>query len=244
MERILYLDDAQIVGAGGYGLVIHTPGQKEAYKLLYDVSACKDLKQEARLQQRAHTILRTAHSAVCVPAITYFSNTVLRWGDADYLCGIGMEYLPPPLDLDEAVHMVLGYTGDDLDTSWGRQQSRPVSLTNPSRGFFASPETLAWIWAAEGSAMTIETAAYEMGRALRLLLDGGLLPIDVEWIWSNGRMWMVDFGLCEFATGVVDARAFLNAHGLRGLASDFYIPHTSHRGYEEFLQGYAFARAV
>jgi hypothetical protein len=232
------LQDAPIVGAGGYGIVLKLPHKTRALKLLYDTSACTALRHEADAQGRAYEALRDTLPEVGVPAIIDYTESIMSYKSVPYLCGICMEYLPPPLDFDEAVHMVLGYDGSDMDSSWGARQSEPVSETNPTRGFFASSASLEWIWAQEGSAMTVDRAAYLMGRAFGCMLDNGILPIDLEWVWSNGRPWIIDFGLCEFAKKPVGRSEFLKLGGTRGLASDLYIPHEGQRGHDAFIRGF------
>ena len=147
-----------------------------------------------------------------------------------------MDRLRPPEGFEEQFHILLGYKGDDIDSEWGMRMAEPPSDTNPTRGFFASPETLELIWKEEGSHMTIEKIATLMGKSLRLLLDNGIIPIDLEWVWSNGGLAIIDFGLCEL--GFVDPIEFLSKRGVRGLADDFYIPHMGDRGYTEFIESY------
>ena len=91
--------------------------------------------------------------------------------------------------------------------------------------------------------MTIEQLAFIMGKTYRTLLDIFVLPIDLEWVWSNGKPALIDFGLCEFDTLLIDPYEFLQKKGLRGLADDFYIPHERDRGYEDFMKGFEFAEA-
>lgn len=228
------LNTATVFGAGGYGIAVYRPESNDVVKLLYDTDACDKLLHEAKLHQHIYNILHP-YPEVGVPRITQYSSQPVKYNKSYYLCGLGMEYLPPPLDFTEAVHLILGYE-DDLDSSWGRKQSQPVSETNPTRGFFASPESLEWIWTQEGSSMTIERLAYIMGKTNRILLDHSILPIDIEWVWSNGKPYIIDFGLCEF--GVVNPELFLSQKGVLGLASDLYIPHKGDRGHKDFMIGF------
>ena len=234
MSRILNFNDAQILGAGGYGIIVTS--QNKVFKLLKDQGACVALKQEAAIQQKAYTLFKQHLPKVKVPKISYVTTQPIHYKSTPYLCGIEMERLEPPEGFQEQVHILLGYKGDDIDSEWGMRMSEPPSDTNPTRGFFASPETLELIWKEEGSKMTIEEIARIMGKSLRLLLDNGILPIDLEWVWSNGRPVIIDFGLCEF--GSIDPIEFLLKKGVRGLADDFYIPHKGDRGYTEFMNGY------
>ena len=235
--RILDINDASTVGAGGYGIVVRSPRSKETFKLLYDIQACEELRTEARLQEIAYRVLKRYLPEVGIPKITYVSTEPILFQSSRYLCGIGMKYLEPPLDFDESVHILLGYNQDDIDTSWGRRVGEPVSpVTNPTRGFFASPETAEWIWKAEGSEMTIEKLTYLMGRAYSLLIKHSIIPVDLEWVWSEGKPWIIDWGLC--IEGVCDKDRILEDKSSSGLGSDFYIPHKGDRGYSEFLEGF------
>jgi hypothetical protein len=233
MKRILDFSNASLVGAGGYGIILKS--KTKVFKLLRDSNACEELKKETVIQQKAHTLLAQI-SEVVIPHIWYTTSEILSYNSMPYLCGIEMDYLPPPEGFSEQVHILLGYKGDDIDSEWGVKTSEPVSNTNPTRGFFASPETLELIWQEEESSMTIEKVSYIMGKSLRLLLEGGILPIDLEWVWTNGKLGLLDFGLCEL--GKVDPLIFLNDSSWRGLANDFYIPHEGNRGYKEFMNGF------
>lgn len=235
IRRIFNYNDYDILGAGHYGIIVRT-NKTEVLKLLKDYSNCKTLFKEAQIQSFVHNLFKKYLPEVKVPKITYYSQDTIKYKNNNYLCGIGMKYLKPPTNYTVQIHTPLGYHGNDMDTEWGMRITEPVSLTNPSRGFFASTYTLEDIWEDEGSEMTIEHLAYLMGRAHRLMLDNGILPIDLEWVWSKGSLWAIDFGLCEF--GYADPIQFLNSESSHGLKNDFYIPHEGDRGYDEFMRGY------
>jgi hypothetical protein len=238
MTRLLTFNTlSNIIGAGGYGIVVLPDSRKkEVFKLFYDLSICDKIVNEVSIQQKAYLLFKKLLPEIGIPEITYFKKDIVDFEEQKYLCGIGMKYLEPPEGFDEAVHILLGYDNDDLDTSWGRQQSLIVSKTNPTRGFFASKETLQYIWNFEKSSMTIEKMAYLMGKAIRLLIHNNILPIDIEWIWSEGKPWIIDFGLCEL--GSVDPYEFLELGGSRGLRTDLYIPHKHDEGYDCFMSGF------
>jgi hypothetical protein len=223
------------IGAGNYGSIVKSKSN-EVLKLLKRVDDCDTMKKEAHIQNKVYSIFKTHLPEVKVPKLTYYSQDRIRYRQTLYLCGIGMKYVEPPEGYTTQVHTLLGYHGSDIDTVWGMHISEPVSFTNPPRGFFASTYTLLDIWEDEGSDMTIEKLAYQMGKAHRLMLDHGILPIDLEWVWSKGSLWVIDFGLCEFER--VDPTKFLSWDNHMGLKHDFYIPHKGDRGYEEFLKGY------
>jgi hypothetical protein len=238
IQRYIDFTNLQRFGSGGYGTVVLLPSSKEVVKLLYDTDSCKKLKHEAHIQQKAYNLFKKYLPEVGIPKLTMYNNTIIKYQGLNYLCGIGMEYLEPPLDFDETVHMLLGYDDqDDIDSSWGKTQSQPVSSTNPTRGFFASPETLEIIWKQEGSTMTLEKLATLMGKANKLLLTNNILPIDVEYIWANNKPYIIDFGLCEEAS--IDPFVFLEKKGYYGLADDIYIPNKHHILYNAFMEGFS-----
>jgi hypothetical protein len=234
LKKMLYLDESPVIGAGGYGIVLKDKNQ--VVKLFIDTESCNELKLETQIHQDIYKLVIKYTPYIHVPKIDFIQSEPIEYKDKKYLCGIGMEYLEPPLDFKEQVHCCLGYQHDDIDSSWGQRMGLPISETNPTRGFFASPETLEYIWNQEMSNMTIDILAFQMGTCLRMILDNGILPIDIEFVWSGGKLCMIDFGLCEY--GHINAEHFLKKHGLRGLADDFYIPHEGQRGYGAFIKGY------
>jgi len=224
-----------VLGAGHYGIVLETP-TKDALKIFKDCNSAAAIALESEIQTRAYCIFAQHLTQVKAPIILETEGVCISYTGVPHLSGIRMERLPPPLDYRTQVHTVLGYHGSDIDITWGMRVNEPVSPTNPPRGFFASTYTLEDIWEDEGSTMTIEALAYQMGKAHRLMLDHGILPIDLEWVWSNKSVWAIDFGLCEF--GHADPIQFLNSESSNGLKNDYYIPHEGDRGYENFMMGY------
>ena len=231
------MDSYPVVGAGHYGLVVQSK-PTEVLKLFKQHQDYKALKKEANIQQDVHTLFKDLLPEVHVPPITKYAENSVMYQSSTYLFGIGMKYLEPPAGFDVQVHVALGYKDSDIDTVWGMHIGEAVSATNPPRGFFASSYTLEDIWEDEGSLVTIEEISYWMGKAHRLMLDNGILPIDLEWVWSKGSLWCIDFGLCEY--GWVDSRLFLENESSNGLKHDFYVPHIGDRGYEEFIKGYLY----
>lgn len=212
-------------------------GPTTALKLLYDLEACEALRHEAKLQQAAANALKGF--PVHVPNILSTITEPLQVAEKWYLCGIEMERIPIIPEFGEPIHMLLGYDGDDIDTSWGRHTSQPVGPNNPSRGFFAGQEMLEAIWKNERIALTIEDVSYTMGTATKKLLAAGIIPTDLEWIYGGaGRIYLIDFGLCRF--GHLTSREYLERPNLH--ATDMYLPHNG-RGVRDFLEGLAFTRA-
>ncbi len=220
-----------ILGAGGYGIV-YTSG-RNAVKLFYDLECEKAIQNEAEIQKRAREILE---GRIFVPEIFSIQNFTVSLYGVQYLCGLEMERIPVLPEIGEPLHMLLGFSDpDEVNRSWGRATASNITPQNPSRGFFAGPEFLEEILEADG--LTLEEVARTMGIALRALIDGGILPNDLEWIYGgSGRIYLIDFGLCEF--GTTQPEEFLNQQGSSGLRGDIYIPQKGDRGYREFMEGF------
>jgi hypothetical protein len=231
-----------VIGAGSFGLVLNE--YNKAVKLIYDCHDIAALTHEAKMQQLARDILTATVPEVGVPEIFQVKSEITKYNSKSYLRGLTMKYLPPPNSYNECVHITLGYYGYDINTSWGVETLKPVGPENHTRGFFADANHLEDIWAgearqglpeAEGSDMTIERLATIMGKATGSLVRQGFLPLDVEWIWSQGRPWLIDFGMCKVAD--MDPPDFL-AYPVYGPEADVYIPKEGDEGRAEFMRGY------
>jgi hypothetical protein len=235
MTLLSTINSYELIGAGNFGLVVQS-SPTDVIKLFKDTTDRQSVRKEADIQTKIHGLCKNYLPEVYVPEITCVSTKLVHYKGKSYLSGITMNYLKPPVGYTTQVHTLLGYDESDIDCVWGMRTTDPVSPTNPPRGFFASPYTLEDIWEAEGSSMTIEHLATLMGKAHRLMVEHGILPIDLEWVWSGGRLCVIDFGLCEY--GHVDPIKLLEDKSSIGLATDFYIPHKGDRGYDAFLEGY------
>jgi len=246
-------DNSSILGAGNFGVVLsdteHNSQQKKVVKILYDINSCDILKQEGEIQKKAYTLLK---DIINVPYVYDIFTFPTYFRDQKYLCGLVMDHVPNPegfinfedatnynKDLIGPVHMLLGYDQDDIETVWGKSMAKEVSKTNPSRGYHAGPEMLEAIWEDENMSdkISIDDVAYIMGKSISALIDGGIVPLDLEWIYGgNGKLYLIDFGLCEY--GSVNKNKFLNETSSRSLAANYYVPKKGMRGYNEFLNGY------
>lgn len=232
LNRYFNFSDMNIIGAGGYGIAVKPTRKNNIIKLIYDLDSCSMMKSEASVQAKACKILDTYFPLVSIPELLFFQTSVVSYQKQPYLCGIGMRYLPPPLNYTETVHIILSSLDDQIDVSRGRRTQLPISEQNPTRGFFAGPDTLEEIWVLEDSEMSIEKMAYLMGAALCILLQNGIILDDEEWIWSNGKPWIIDFGMCR--EGYMNSSVYLE-HILK---YNEYIPHKGDRGFVEFMMGY------
>ncbi len=228
-------NNSEIIGAGNFGLVVSNSNKsKKVTKLFYDMVKCSVLPLEASIQIAARKALQ---GIALVPCIEHVYSYPIRFQDNDYLCGITMERVPMPEGFSTPVHMLLGYDQYDIDTEWGRDMKLPVGPNNPPRGFHAGPEMLTAIWEDEGCDLTLEKLAYIMGKGTSAMLDAGIYPFDIEWIYGgHGKIYVIDFGLAEFRT--VDKNAYLHGNSSQSLAVNYYVPKPGMRGYTEFVEGF------
>jgi hypothetical protein len=228
-----------LIGAGSFGLVLHE--NDKAIKLFYDCHDFAAVSYEAEMQLKAREILAGTVPDVRVPEVYFTTHEITKYNAKSHLRGLAMEYVIPPPYYNECVHITLGYYGDDINTSWGVETLKPVGPENPTRGFFADANHLEDIWDGEASPeqentnMTIEQLATIMGRATGCLVRAGYLPLDVEWIWSGGRPWLIDFGMCKL--GQMSLEEFLD-YPVYGPNADVYIPKQGDEGYDAFMTGY------
>lgn len=105
-------------------------------------------------------------------------------------------------------------------------------LIRQPRGFHASSKMMELIW-------MIESVAKLMRIVYERLLENGIIPYDVEWIWGgDGEIWLIDFGLCEEfdpATTIVDWKTrFFSGTSSQSIQSDMYVPCKGLYGYDVF----------
>lgn len=221
-----------ILGAGSFGLVISND-TIYATKLFYDLFSEKEIIKEVQLQNKAYDILQ---GIVQVPKIHEYNTHITTFNNTKYLYGIKMDKVPIIEPYRALMHMPLGYKHYDLDTIWTKDYRNPVSESNPPRGYYASNETLEEEWGEIETDLSIEKVAYTMGIAIRKLVDNHIIPIDLEWIYADGKIYLIDFGLCDF--GYVDPNRFINGKSSMSLGTDYYVPGEGHRGRKEFILGY------
>ena len=104
----------QILGAGGYGVILGQTQTTSVYKLLYDVNACQDIQTEAEIQSTAQKVLE---GLMFVPRILSVRTEPVVVQGIQYLCGIEMERFPSPLTSGEQIHIVFDGTTDSLNLS-------------------------------------------------------------------------------------------------------------------------------
>jgi hypothetical protein len=142
---------------------------------------------------------------ICIPR-------VLEFQDNDSYCDILMEKVKPITFTrngelyNSIIHISLSDAIREKDREYGIAYVVPVSGSNPSRGFFASEDTIASLIGEDGD---ISTIIHDIGLLDGIILCAGYIPKDVEYILTqrNGK-WCVaaiDFGLVQRVDDPVDA---------------------------------------
>jgi tRNA A-37 threonylcarbamoyl transferase component Bud32 len=232
-------DEKNILGAGGYGIVIENT-KRRVSKLFFDIDSCKEMMEEALITNEAKKIIDNLPYPVSVPKLWEVYNKNLFYKGKQMLCGIQMERIYPPSGYDSQFHILCG-SDDDIDMYWGKRISEPVSEINPPRGFFAGPDLAEELWEKEGFDFTIEKYCETMGAVCGSLLKHGILPIDLEFVYSNHKIWVIDFGLCKrVKKNSIDPMEFYTRKTTEGLGTDLYVPHKGMEGYDSFLKAYLY----
>lgn len=226
---IINLTEQQILGAGGFGIVIQTDTGL-CLKLLKDIDACKNLKHEIKIQKRIEEVLsphyNEKHSPAKVPHIyEEFDNIItLKFSDVkkDYLCGILMDRIEP-LYNNLQYHLAFGCElDDDINTV------HYVNNTQEPRGFYGSVENLINLIEKNSvqihesdSDKFIENLVIRMAKTYRYLLKANIIPFDIEFILDkNLQLWCLDFGLCYEINNSDDK----SKHIAKILYNNEYIP--------------------
>ncbi len=231
---------APVLGAGNFGLVVEH-SSSEALKLFYTPAATPAaIETEARIQTVTGNLL---HTILKVPRIHRIFSEHIQFDGTKYISGLLMDRVPTPAGFTMPVHIVLGLADDhpDIDQPWGRDLKCPPSPDNPPRGFHAGAAMMDAIWADEGRTdITVDSVAYTMGKALATCVRGGIIPLDIEFIYGGeGAVYMIDFGLCE--EGTMDPWAFFHGRSSQTLGVNYYVPRPGMRGYSAFYDGYTAA---
>jgi hypothetical protein len=166
------------------------------------------------IHQYIYEMMEKRLPVVKVPAIYNYGYDERR-----YVYCAEMEHLPPPLHYSDTFHITLGTTSNEWSYRVG------------TSGFYGGPTALEHIWDEEGSeTMEIDELAYLMGRALRIIINGGIVPRRVRWIWSKKALYMTHFDDCLWETISVDKY-------LSEREKDIYLPNACYEGYESFVRG-------
>ena len=208
------------LGYGSSGVVVYglTPYPTHALKLYAMPADEGAILQEGSIQAAATRCLsRILH----VPAVHTVTRRPVVFEEGDYIAGIYMDPVPGHSEIDgQQVHIPLGA---NLETD----EFLPC-------GFFPTIATLEQLFTFKRSRHSIESVAYTMGRAHRALLDAGIIPNDVKFLYgTDDRIWMIGFRRCK--TGYMDPMEWLND---RRREVEPYAPRGGQRGRANYIAGF------
>jgi len=255
----------EIIGSGGYGLVISK--DDKVLKLFYDYEDCKGLSNEAKIQKEIREIVlkinennknNPRYLGMNVPEIyeVYNKHIHLDFNNLqlpkDFLCGILMERIKPP-EIDgfgdisdtpnEQIHIGLGLR-IDCNISW-------ICDNGITRGFYANTKMLeAIIEEFNGKyprkIFSVSNIAYTFGKVYSEVFNKGYKLFDIEIVLGekNGNLTlnMIDFGkVYNYLDNNLEEKSlYYYDDSYRGLISDSYVPHKNHNDkyWEDFYEGY------
>lgn len=208
------------IGHGSSGVVVcdnmlHPSHALKLYSAPADEAA---ILREGSIQAAA---ARALSNILHVPSVHTVTRRPVVFEDTDYIAGIYMDPVPGHQAIDRAqLHIPLGANLERDE--W-----------NPS-GFFPTIVTLENLLEFKRSRYTIESIAYTIGQAHRTLLDAGIIPDHVKFLYGgDGLIWMIGFRHCRM--GDMDPLDWLND---RRREVEPYAPHGAQRGRPEYLAGF------
>jgi hypothetical protein len=208
------------LGYGSSGVVVCDNALHPSHALkLYNMPADEaGILREGSIQAAA---TRCLPHILHVPSVHTVTRQPVVFQDADYIAGIYMDPVPGHSEIDgQQVHIALGA---NLETD----EFLPC-------GFFPTIATLEQLFAFKQSHHSIESVAYTMGRAHRALLDAGIIPDHVKFLYgADDRIWMIGFRHC--LTGHIDPMEWLND---RRRDVEPYAPREAQRGRANYIAGF------
>lgn len=217
---ILDISENQILGAGGFGIVISTakdftnrnPNYEFSLKLIKEINECEKIKSEVIIHNKIEKVLQDTspneeYPPAKVPHIyeEYNKNLIVKYNniEKEYLCGILMDKIEP---LYNGLQFHLAF-GCELDNDINQIH---YTKDNEPRGFYGGVDYLIILIetndemvknfpsiAFENPEKYIETLVIRMAKTYKYLYDAKIVPFDIEFVLDKyGEIWCLDFGLC------------------------------------------------
>jgi hypothetical protein len=228
------------LGYGSSGVVVgdnmlHSSHALKLYSAPADEAA---ILREGSIQAAA---ARALSRTLRVPSVHTVTRRPVVFEDVDYIAGIYMDPVPGHEAIDgEQVHIPLG-------ANLEHDEWYPC-------GFFPTIATLEKLLEFKRSRYTVQTIAYTMGKAHRTLLDAGIIPDHVKFLYgADDRIWMIGFRHCRMGHMDLGASSKLAPRTLSGTSSsedpivwlndrrrevEPYAPREGQRGRPEYLAGF------
>lgn len=249
----------EIIGSGGFGLILKHDLKPVVAKLLYE-AGCKDASVEYNYHREIYGVFaginNPRYAQLCVPEPYGFSNEDVIAFSKYFSCYYMMSLLEK-LDDNGLYHIIKDSMKKSVDKIIGRRYGQPVSEDNPSRGFFASYSYITSTLlpslssSTKGGLSSISNIIRYMGFAYGVIsFLAEYNPKDVEYTLgkdSDGRLCfcVLDFGMVQKITFLPDAIS--PEHYQKQLVAiknvlvdnfeiDVYFPDDS-TNFEDFIEG-------
>lgn len=196
------IDKNEVLGAGGFGLVLQTSDNK-SIKLFKNIDECQSLKNEAEIHRKIYKIFdNKTFVNVKIPFIYEYFNETIVFDKTFYLCGILMDKIEPLYD-NLQFHIAFGCELDDDINTIHYSDNHP-------RGFYGSVDFLVNLIESKNEMVKefpqeaftdpenfIESLVIKMAKVYKRLFDSKIVPYDIEFVIDKyGDLWCLDFGLC------------------------------------------------
>lgn len=210
-----------IIGSGGFGLVVKHKSEPNVIKLLYDTAACDESKKEYGIHKEIYDAItlylkegKNKQINTSNPIdFQSFSKKMSAFGK-QFSCSYRMtliENLDKVLNNDNGLyHIILKEEeyNSRFNKKVGRVYSEPVSEENPTRGYFITESKIKEVIldnlssSIKGDITTVNDIAHRMGLLYALLIFlAEYIPKDAEYVLSKCDEKMcvtvLDFGMFE-----------------------------------------------
>jgi hypothetical protein len=189
---------SQIIGSGGFGLIIKSEKQNYVVKALYKSHSCTSAKTEFEKHKKIYKRWQLYSDDTTVPKPIGFSTFGTTFKNKYFNCFYLMDFVES-LQVLGLVHIILKDEYENIfNKSIGKIYSEPISKTNPSRGYFATKSGLTDILK-ENKELDLDILSFKMGEIFGTIVFGAEYnPIDVEYLLSKDfKMTALDFGQVE-----------------------------------------------
>jgi hypothetical protein len=262
-------DYNQIIGAGGYGIIIKHDIENSVMKLLYNARNCNESEIEFRIHSEIYEkllpYLSQPGSQICMSQPMDFSNEPILKFDNRFICNYRMSLIHA-LYGQILYHIILKEEYNEIfNKEIGRSYSQPVSEKNPSRGFFATSLYIQDIILdslpdkVKGNIRYISDIIYRMGYLFGLTVFlAEYIPYDVEYVLGlNDQeklcVVMLDFGMVrkisfnpdEIIIKKQKQKLDMIVRDLTEIRDiDLYFPYSDDYQYGSFLEGFTDAYLI
>ena len=246
-EEIDTLGFTQVLGSGGFGLVLYNPEKKMVAKFIYKTSDCDQASVEAGYHRKVYTSFRKwkiAHPNDQINIVKPYGyrDEPITWQGKEFKCSYIMDLIKPVSGRSSLVHIILKNDQSQLfNREIGRVYTEPISVKNPSRGFFATCDYITENIIENPMVNTGNIrSCYDLSRLMGILFGiavfgAELYPKDAEYVLSDVKgiltVTMLDFGMfgkMDLDSGdssLLDEYAYMIKNTISEM--DIYFPYES-----------------